>query len=170
MKIVEPHKSKDKTTDYIFEYQDADSFDDLEYEKCRQTYGVCFCEGLLVIGYGGQKKDWGLIGGTIEKAETFEQTLRREIQEESNMKILSFMPIGYQKVINLKDQSFIYQLRYACIVEPIGKFESDPAGAISEIKLIDPKEYKKYFDWGQIGERIIARGTQIAQDMKMVSE
>lgn len=170
MKIIEPHKSNDGTTDYIFEYQDADGFENLEYAKCKQTYGVCFYNDQFVIGYGGHKSSWGLIGGTIEKGETFEQTLRREIREESNMKIISHKPIGYQKVIDLKDQSFVYQLRYACIVEPIGKFEFDPTGAISEIKLIDPKEYRKYFDWGKIGERVITRGTEIAQSMKMVSE
>jgi hypothetical protein len=164
MKITEHHKSRDKTVDYIFEYEDADSFEHLEYEKCRQTYGACFFDGMLVIGYGGHKKDWGLIGGTIEKGESFEQTLRREIQEESNMKILSFNPIGYQKVINLNDGSFIYQLRYACIVEPFGPFVSDPAGGVTEIKLIDPKEYKKYFDWGKIGERIINRAVEMIQD------
>jgi 8-oxo-dGTP pyrophosphatase MutT (NUDIX family) len=108
-------------------------------------------------------KDWGLIGGTIEKGETFEQTLRREIQEESNMKVLSFKPIGYQKVINLKDNSFIYQLRYACIVEPFGPFVCDPDGSVTEIKLIDPKEYKKYFDWGKIGEGIINRAIEIVK-------
>jgi ADP-ribose pyrophosphatase YjhB (NUDIX family) len=167
MKITEPFKAE---PNYLFEYQDADSFDDLEYEKCKQTYGVCFYNGKLIVAFGyfgGVGKSWGLIGGRIEKGETFEQTLRREVQEESNMKIISFKPIGYQKVINTKDQSFVYQLRYACIVEPIGEFESDPAGTISEIKLIDPKEYKKYFDWGQIGERIITRGTEIVQSMKM---
>ncbi|MEN9405123.1 MAG: hypothetical protein RLY47_82 [Candidatus Parcubacteria bacterium] len=166
MKITQPHTSWDGTTEYVVEYEDADNFDALEYEKCRQAYGVCFCEGKLVIGFGGKKNSWGLIGGTIEEGENFEQTLRREIIEESNMKIISFKPIGYQKVVDLKDQSFIYQLRYACVVEPIGTFESDPAGGISEIKLIDPKEYKKYFDWGEIGERIITRGTDIAQGLK----
>lgn len=166
MRITEPHKSWDGTTEYSVEYEDTDDFDALEYEKCRQTYGVCFCDGKLVIGFGGHKNSWGLIGGTVEEGESFEQALRREIVEESNMKITAFKPIGYQKVIDLKDQSFIYQLRYACIVEPIGTFESDPAGGISEIKLIDPKEYKKYFDWGEIGERIITRGIDIAQGMK----
>ena len=168
MKITEPFKAE---PEYVFEYQDADNFDDLEYEKCKQTYGVCFYKDKLIVAFGyfgGSGKSWGLIGGRIEKDETFEQTLRREVQEESNMKIISFKPIGYQKVINLKDQSFIYQLRYACIVEPLGSFESDPAGTITEIKLIDPKEYKKYFDWGKIGERIITRGFEIAQEMKMV--
>lgn len=43
------------------------------------------------------------------------------------------------------------------IVEPIGKLQKDPAGSVTEIKLIDPKDYKKYFDWGKIGDRIMER-------------
>ena len=51
----------------------------------------------------------------------------------------------------------VFQRRYCAIVEPIGKFEKDPAGSVTEIKLIDPKDYKRYFDWGEIGDRIINR-------------
>jgi hypothetical protein len=166
MEIVESHTSRDGKIKYIFEYQDVDDFSNLEFEKCTQTYGVCLCGGKLVIGYGGHKSSWGLIGGTIGKGETFEETLIREIKEESNMKVVSYRPIGYQKVINLNDQTFIYQLRYVCIVESLGKFEFDPTGSILGIKLIDPKKYKEYFDWGQIGERIIMRGLEIVKTMR----
>lgn len=147
--------------EYIFEYSDADSFDDLDLSKCRQTYGVCFYGEKIIIGYGGAKKNWGLIGGTIEKGETLEQTLRREIQEESNMEIISFLPIGVQKVTDTRDKSFFYQLRYVCVVEPYGPFITDPAGSITEIKFIDPEEYKQYFDWGSIGDRIMTRALEL---------
>lgn len=160
MKIIEPFRAH---PEFTFEYQDADSFDDLEYAKCKQVYGVCFCAGKLVIGFGyfgGEGQSWGLIGGRIEEGETFEQTLRREIQEESNMEIVEFIPVGYQKVVDTRDQSYIYQLRYACIVVPIGEFVSDPAGTVTEIKLINPENYIDFFDWGQIGERLITRSTE----------
>lgn len=144
---------------YNLRYEDAYNFDSLPIEKCKQVYGVCFCDGKLVIGLGGHKNAWGLIGGTIEKGESFEQTLRREIKEESNMEIVNFYPIGYQVVNDNTDE--IYQLRYACKVKSLGPFVSDPAGSVREIALIDPHKYKEYFDWGEIGERIIKRGLEI---------
>ena len=160
MKITENYIGNSKVK-YIFEYEDVDSFADLDSDKCRQAYGVCFCDNRLVIGYGGKKQDWGLIGGTIEAGETFEQTLKREIQEESNMEVLKASPIGYQKVIDTRDDSYIYQLRYSCLVKPHGPFVLDPAGSVTEIKLIDSSEYKQYFDWGKIGERIIERALEL---------
>lgn len=138
------------------EYSDVDSFDDLNYSECRQVYGVCFCKDQMVIGFGGKKHGWGLIGGTVEPGETFAETFKREIQEESNMEVLSFLPIGYQKMTDTRDGSFVYQLRVVSLVRPFGPFVRDPADSITEIKLIDPAEYKKYFDWGKIGERIIS--------------
>ena len=107
-----------------------------------------------------------MVGGSIENGETFEQTLKREIQEESNMEVLNQIPIGYQKMTDTRDGSFVYQLRYACLVRPYGPFIADPADSIIEIKLIDPINYKQYFDWGQIGERIIARALELKGDLK----
>ncbi len=152
--------------EYIFEYSDSDSFDHLDKTKCTQTYGVCFSDRKIVIGFGGKKKTWGLIGGTIEPGETFEQTLKREIQEESNMEVLSYLPIGYQKVIDTRDDSFVYQMRYVCKVKPYGTFISDPAESVTEIKLIDIKDYKQYFDWGTVGDRIMERALELLPKLK----
>ncbi len=165
MNITENYEGNSEV-EYIFEYSDADSFNELDYGLCRQVYGICFCDDKMVIGYGGQKKDWGLIGGTIEKGETFEQTLMREIQEESNMEVLKCVPVGYQKVIDTRDGNHIFQLRYACAVRPIGPFISDPAGGVTEIKLINPMNYKQYFDWGKIGERMINRALEVKEKLR----
>ena len=160
MQITEPYTGKSGVP-YKLDYFDVDSFSELNYSQCRQVYGVCFCDDKMIIGYGGTKESWGLIGGTIETGETFEQTLKREIQEESNTEVLAALPIGYQKVTDTRDNSFIYQLRYACLVKPHGPFVSDPDGSITEIKLIDPIDFKKYFDWGKIGDRIIERALEL---------
>ena len=141
---------------YILEYHDA-----LDYSLVRQAYGVLFVGDEIVIGFGGNKKDWGLIGGTIEEGETYVETLYREIHEESNMQVTSERPIGYQKVIDTRDGAHFFQLRYVCKGRPYGPFTLDPAGGITEIKLIDPRVYKEYFNWGKIGERIIERALSL---------
>lgn len=146
---------------YELKYTDTDSFSHLPKEKCRQIYGVCFYNNRLVIGFNGKKRTWSLIGGTVEPGETLEQTLNREILEESNMQVLKALPIGYQRVIGPGGVEMLYQLRSCCIVKPIGPFVSDPDGSVTEIKIIDPLNYKKYFDWGEIGDCIINRAIKL---------
>jgi len=53
--LTQPYTAQSGVT-YMLEYHDADSFDDLDYDKCRQVYRVCFCGDKLVIGFGGQKR------------------------------------------------------------------------------------------------------------------
>lgn len=156
---------KHKGQDIQVKYYDLDSFDSLDYSKCQQVYGVCFYKDQLVIvhgeGYGG---GWGLVGGHIENNENFDQTLAREVQEETNMRVIKSIPIGVQEVTNPEGQT-LFQLRYYAQVEPIAEFEKDPAGSVTEIKLINPQDYKKYFDWREIGDRIIQRSIEIKNQL-----
>ena len=146
-------------------YSDAETFDNLPREKVKQAYGVCFFEDKMLIVFNSKRKAWGLVGGSLEPGETFEECLKREVAEESNMRVLNFYPIGVQAVY-APQKDVIYQLRYACIIEPIGLFVADPAeGAITEIKLINPDSYKEYFDWGDIGDRIIKRGVELKSSL-----
>lgn len=146
---------------YIFEYNDAESFDHLNYAKCRQVRAICFCEDKVIIGLGTKADLWGFIGGTIESGERFEKTLKREIEEESNTEVVSSIPIGYQKCTDTRDNSYYYQLRYVCKVRKIGNFIKDPAGGIKEVRFVEPWDYKKYFSWGKIGERMMARALEL---------
>ncbi len=148
--------------EYRMQYEDCDDFSILPYAECRQVYGVCFTpEQKIVVVYNGKKGTWGLPGGTIESGETFDQTFRREILEETNMEVLAWKPVGYQKVIDTRDASYAYQLRVVAEIKPLGEFVSDPAGSVSKIAIIDPSEYKKYFDWKRIGDRIMERALTI---------
>jgi len=148
---------------YPLIYEDKDDFKDLPYEKCTQVYGVCFYKDKVVLGFSRTMKKWSLLGGTIEPGEKIEDTLLREVKEESNMEVLKYWPIGYQK---LTDDSN-YQLRYACVVVPYGPFVSDPDASddhgVDRITLINPKDFKKFIDWGKIGDRLIKRAIKLVE-------
>ncbi len=101
------------------------------------------------------KSGWVPPGGGIEQGESFEEATVREVREETNMRVLSQRLIGFQDI--QEATRTVRQMRSFCIVEPYGDFESDPDGEIMEIKLIDPKDHKQYFDWGPIGDRIMER-------------
>ena len=34
-----------------------------------------------------------------------------------------------------------------------------------EIKSISPKDYKQYFDWGEVGDRIVQRTMQLKEKL-----
>jgi len=155
MKILEKMEYLGK--EFNLTYRDCDDFSKLDYTKCKQCYGVCFYNGKLLIGFGGRKQGWGLVGGTVEKDEPLEKTLARELQEETNTEVIKYWPIGYQ----VTEGETNLQLRYACLVKPYGPFVSDPDGGITAIKFIDPKDYKQYFNWGKIGDRLISRAQEI---------
>lgn len=140
--------------EYKLIWHDCDAFDELIGKNITQVYGICFSNKKLLIVKNNNK--WSLPGGHLEVGETLEETLTREVKEESNMKITKLMPIGYQEVVKPDGQAD-YQLRFCCEVDPISEFVKDPAGSVTEIKLIDPKNYKKYFDWGKIGDRMMER-------------
>lgn len=150
--------------EYKLVWYDCDSFEEIKDKDLQQSYGVCFYNQKLVIVNNNGK--WGLVGGHIERGETPDVALEREVVEESNMKVLKQVPIGYQEVIK-PDGTSDFQLRSFCIVEPIGEFVSDPAGSVTEIKLIDPKDYKKYFNWGKIGDRIMERAMELLNNEKV---
>ncbi len=75
---------------YKFRYYESANYSNLDLAKITQIYGVCFYQDQMVIVLNGKKKTWGLVGGKPEKDESIEQTLEREVQEESNMQVLKW--------------------------------------------------------------------------------
>ncbi|MCX6715569.1 MAG: NUDIX domain-containing protein [Candidatus Taylorbacteria bacterium] len=136
-------------------YREDDPLEGLDGKVLQGVHGLCFCGGKLVVVYAAKKGYWTPPGGGIESGETYEEAVVREVREETNMKVLSQQLIGYQDIY--EPNRIMRQTRSVCIVEPIGPFVSDPDGDVTDIKLIDPADYKKYFDWGEVGERIMER-------------
>ncbi len=99
----------------------------------------------------------------MEEGETIGAAVIREVQEETNMKVLKQQLVGYQDIF--EPGRVVTQTRSVCLVEPYGEFVSDPAGDITAIKLIDPKDYKQYFDWGVIGNHVMERALALKAQM-----
>lgn len=148
---------------YIFEFYESDTFEHLPPEQIKQAYAIAFHgDEFIVVNNITKPGSYTPVGGTVEKGENPNDTLIREIQEESNMKVLKYKLIGYQKVVSIEEKiEPYYQLRYIAIVEPYGPFVSDPAGKVTEVIMCTEKNYKKYFDWGEIGDFIVRRALEI---------
>jgi len=164
MSIKNSHVNTDGSV-WNFEYFDCDDFSTLEKEKCTQCYAVCFVmdeNDKIIIVHNGKKDTWGLIGGTIEKGEDFENTLKRELHEEGNIEVINFLPIGYQKASGEDLNNFTYQLRYAVKSKKYGEFEKDlGGGSVDKVKFIELEEIKDYFNWREVGDRIIERAKEL---------
>lgn len=147
-----------------YTYNDLDSVEEIKSKKVDGVHAYCFYNDKLVLVYADKKGYWTPAGGAVEKGESVEEAVVREVKEETNMKVLKHKIIGYQEVF--EPTKIKTQTRSVCIVEPYGPFVSDPDGDITEIKLIDPKDYKKYFDWGEIGDYIIKRALELLEELK----
>jgi len=148
--------------DVPYVYRDLDSTDEIKDKKVKGVHAYCFCDNKLVIVYAEAKGTWTPAGGSVEEGESVEYAVEREVHEETNMKVLKQQIIGYQEIF--EPNRTVIQTRSICVVEPYGPFISDPDGDITEIKLIDPKDYKQYFDWGEIGDHIMQRTLEIKSD------
>ena len=140
-------------------YQEGDPLQGLEGKILQGVHAFCFYKGKMVVVYSEEKGYWTPPGGGIEAGETYEQAVVREVMEETNMKVVSQQLIGFQDIY--EPGRIVRQTRSFCIVEQNGKFTVDPDGDVTEVKLIDPQDVKKYFNWGEIGDRIMERALEL---------
>lgn len=140
---------------------DSDNFDKLKDKLKYKAHAVCLYKNKMLIVKHPEWNIWGIPGGTREIGETIEETLKREILEETNCRVINYYPIAYQKVISSKDKIFYYRLQYLCEVEPVDKFIKDPAGNINEIKWISPDKFEKYIEDKEFKKIVIRRAFEI---------
>ncbi len=141
-------------------YRDFDTIEELGDRKVSGVHAYCFYDNKLVIVYAKKKDMWTPPGGGVDGNETPLEAVIREVKEETNMRVIKHAFIGYQDIN--EPGNFITQTRSVCIVEPYGDFAADPDdGEITEIKLIDPNDYKKYFDWKEIGDHVMKRALEL---------
>jgi ADP-ribose pyrophosphatase YjhB (NUDIX family) len=145
-------------------YKDIDSELDIKDKKISGVHAYCFYKDKLVVVYSDSKGYWTPPGGGVESGESARDAVTREVKEETNMKVLKQRFIGLQEIT--EPNKVTIQTRSVCIVEPYGPFVADSdGGEITKIEFIDPKDYKNYFDWGEIGDHIMERALQLKARM-----
>lgn len=144
-------------------YKEEDPLKDLDGKILQGVHAFCFYGDKLVVVFAENKGYWTPPGGGIEPGETYEEAIVREVKEETNMKVLKQQFIGYQDIY--EPDRIIRQTRSVCIVEPLGYFTIDSDGDVTEIKIIDPKDYKQYFDWGPVGDRLMDQALSLRSGM-----
>jgi ADP-ribose pyrophosphatase YjhB (NUDIX family) len=144
-------------------YHEGNPLENLEGITLSGVGTCCFYNDKLVLVKS--RNEWGMPGGGIESGEQYENAIEREVLEETNMVVRYKESFGYSDFF-MKKGTFRHAF-FFCIVEPNGDFISDPDGDITEIKLIDPKDYKEYFNWGEALRVIIEKSLEIKEKIKI---
>ncbi len=111
-------------------------------QKYTQVSGYIFNDNnqLLIVKNG---KTWTIPGGHPEISETKEETLIREVMEESCISLKDIKYLGAVEVV--EDGNVYYQLRFTAKTKEILPFQEE--WEISERKFVELKELNKYITW-----------------------
>ncbi len=115
----------------------------------KQAYGVCLDDEQRVLLQKHPERPWNIPGGQPEPGETYEQTVIREVYEETNVRVENPRFIGYQEVFEdgvLK----AYQLRFIATVVAIDERQPDPdEGVMRERMFVPLSEVMNYIPYPQ---------------------
>lgn len=137
-------------------WRDIETDAEMNSRKISGARAFCFYGDKLVVVYEADKTEpWNLPGGGTEDGENVEQAVIREVKEETNMKVLFHKCLGYLDVY-FPEGTESYTYSY-CKVEPYGEFVKDVAGEVTEVRLIEPKDFKNYKELNEIHEHLLKR-------------
>ena len=154
--------SKDIEEKLSLAYEESDDFSNLPQDKIGAVCAFCFCDGKFVLVNNAGK--WEPVAGHVEKGESADSALVREVKEEANMKVLKYFPLAS---LYFKDDDY-FMTQYLCITEPYGDFVSDPDGEVTEIKMVDFYDIPKYFSKGDSSRLTLDRCKSVLDKIKLI--
>ncbi len=143
-----------------------------DFQPYFQAYGICFDDQnhILLINEGDE---WKIPGGTPEKGESAEDTLRRELIEEADVNVSKCILLGAQKVDYPNNPNvgrggdLFYQLRYVCLGTKLLPQTPDPDKCkIHERKLVPMEEVTTWVKWGPAGEALFNDAIKLYKQLK----
>lgn len=148
---------------------DIDKLDDIpdDHKPFTQVYAIAVLKGTMdavIVTYDNGHDN--LPGSTIENEESFEETLRCELNEEINAEVIDWIPLGYQRV-TAADQSEpqIYQLRVlaSVAVHTIFKRGHDIGGSVTGNKLVPLNKLAHTIKHGATGDHLQRRALKLIE-------
>lgn len=109
---------------------------------------LCF-----VVRYGNGDAA-NLPGGKSEPSESVEDTLKRELREETNNEVLWWRHLGFQRLTSEKGLDTV-QARVVAVVRSLGSFVYDPGGHVIGFDLVPLHELNDCIGYGSVGERMV---------------
>ena len=126
-----------------------------EFQPYHQVYGICFNDkNEILICKSSEKGPWQIAGGHPEGDETIEETLKREMIEEVDVKVKNIKLLGAQLTYPLSNpERKGYQIRCICEVEELLPQTPDPANGNTWVRKFVPMEkVTEYVQWQVTGD------------------
>ena len=129
-----------------------------KYLPITQVYGIVFnSKGEILVARETSEGKWQIPGGKPEKGETIEETIRRELLEEVDVKAGKIYPLGAQKTEvpnnpNKSEGDLFYQLRCVVELDELLPQTPDPdRGNVWERMFVPVGKITEYIKWGETG-------------------
>jgi len=147
-----------KTEEFVKEDYKYENFEIDEKIEINPTivHAICLVDAEQVLITQHKDGTYRLPGGTVEPGESTEQTLRREIYEETAAKVLEYRMLTYSKVWPEDDESHVeYHLKCWAKVELLDESVKDPSGSSIDRLVVTLEELREKIKWSDNKEALL---------------